>query len=84
MGVRLNGQPESSCQAKVGKFDVAGCVDEQVLRLEVSVHHTMRVTEGRRLNDLVRELFDRLWRKRTTQFTHVLLQVIIAMFKDQP
>ena len=81
MGVRFNGQPESSCQAKVGKFDIAGCVDEQVLRLEVSVHNTMRVAVSSRLEDLVRELLDGLWRQRPAKRAHILLEVVVAVFE---
>ena len=53
MGVRPDGRGEASRQAKVGHLDgKPGAVDEDVLRLQVSVQHPMSMAELNAPQDL--------------------------------
>ena len=53
MSVGPDWDAKGPAKAKVRQLDGAVLVDEQVLRLEVSVKHTPRVAEGDALQDLV-------------------------------
>ena len=56
MGVGLNGESESAGKTEVSELDVlAHRVDEQVLRLQVSVENAVLVQVNERLQDLVEE-----------------------------
>lgn len=52
MGVGAQGNPEGSSQSKVRQLDGPELVDEQVLRLQISVDDPMTVTEVQSLQQL--------------------------------
>lgn len=56
MRVRPQRDTECAGQAKVGKLEVALLVNQEVLRLEVTVEDTVDVTVEQALDELVREL----------------------------
>ncbi len=83
VSVRLHWESESPCQAEICQFDDAIFVDEKILRLQVSVHNTVSVTESGRLQDLVGEALDLVRRKRAALGAHVLLKIVLAVLKDK-
>lgn len=83
MRIGFHRQSKRPCETEIGQLHVGVLIDEQVLRLQISVHDSMRVTVGGRRDDLVSELLDGLGRQRPTQLAHVLLQVVIAVLKDE-
>ena len=46
VGVCFDGKSEGSCQPEVSEFDIAVLVNEKILGLKVSVHHTVGVAVG--------------------------------------
>ena len=52
MGVRTHWDAKGTGKAKVGELDVAVRVNQQVLRLQVAVQHTVRVAELDALEEL--------------------------------
>lgn len=44
MRVGSHGNPKCARQTKVGEFEIIILVDQKVLRLEITVENTMRVT----------------------------------------
>ena len=46
MGVCSHGDSESASKTEVGELEHAVAVNEQVLRLEIAVQHTVRMAEG--------------------------------------
>ncbi len=73
MSVGFNWQTESACQTKICQLDVTVLVNQQILWLQVSVHYSVSVAVGSRLEDLVSETLDLLGWERTTDLSHVLL-----------
>jgi hypothetical protein len=60
---------ECSCQAKVGQFQIAITVNEQILRLEITMQNTMAVAVTNSFHQLGHELLD-----HSISETHVLAQ----------
>lgn len=83
MGVSLDWETESTSETEIGKLDHTILVDQQVLRLEVSVHHSVSMAVSCSLKDLVSEALDFLRRKRTSYMAHILLQVIFTILENQ-
>lgn len=83
MSVCFDWEAESARKTEVGKFDVTSFVDEEVLWLEITVHHSVRMAVGSRLQNLIGEALDLVGWERATHLAHVLLQVIVAVFEDQ-
>ena len=83
MGVSLHWESKCSSQTEVSELDVAFCVNEEVLRLEISVHHSVSVTVGCALENLISEGLDFLGWEWTTNLSHVLLEVILTILKDE-
>lgn len=52
VGVGAHGNPEGSSQSKVSQLDGAKLIDEQVLRLQISVDDSMAVAEVQPLQQL--------------------------------
>lgn len=55
MCVRPERDPEGSCETEVGNLEVRIAVDEQILRLQVTVDDTMRVAENQTRTQLPRK-----------------------------
>lgn len=83
MGVGLDREAEGACEAKVSKLDVTVLVDEEVLRLQIAVHDSVRVAVGCCLQDLIREALDLVRGQRSAHLSHVLLEVVVAVLKDE-
>lgn len=52
MRICADRNPEGSRQAEVGQLDFSLRIDEEVLRLQVSMKNSVRVTEGQTLQQL--------------------------------
>ena len=83
MGVGLDWKAKRSSQAEIGQLDDSVLIDEQVLRLEITVHDSVRVAVGRRLKNLVRETLNLGQGQSSSNMPHVLLQIIVAVFEDE-
>ena len=60
VGVRTQGNAESTREAEVGELEVAVTVDEQVLGLQVAVENTVAVAVANAVAQLAHELADNL------------------------
>lgn len=67
--VGSQGDTECSCQTKVGQFQIAITVDEQILRLEITMQNTMAVAITNSFHQLGHELLD-----HSISESHVLAQ----------
>ena len=85
MSVRLNWKTKGSGQTKISKLDVlAICVNQQVLRLQISVENSMLVQIDERLEDLVEEELGLLLGQRLIALLfHVLLEIELEIFEDE-
>lgn len=82
MSVGFHWETECSCKTEISEFDVTIFVDKQVLGLKVSVHNSVGMAISCCLKDLVREAFDFMCGEWATYLSHILFQVILAIFKD--
>ena len=82
MSVGLDRESESPGQSKICKLDITVLIDEQVLWLEISVHDSVSVAVGGSLQNLVGEFLDGLGGKWSTNGSHVLFHIILAIFED--
>ena len=55
VGEGVNGDAKGAGEAKVGEFELAFVVDQEVLRFEVAMEDTVVVAEGDPLKELVHE-----------------------------
>lgn len=83
MSVGLHWETESASKPEVCQLDVAMLVNEEVLRLQISVHDSVRVAVGRRLQDLIGEGLDLMGRQRPAYLAHVLLEIVVAVLEDE-
>ena len=81
MSVCLHRETECASKTEICQFNVPLVVNEQVLRLEISVHHSMGVAVGSAHQNLIDKGLNLLWRKRASYLPHVLLKVIVAILK---
>jgi hypothetical protein len=82
--VGLYRQREGPSKPEITKLETPALVNEQILRLHVTVHDPLGVALGHALDHLVRERLDRLLRERVFEAVHVLLQVLVQEVEDQP
>jgi hypothetical protein len=83
MSVCFNWEAECSCKTEISQLDISLFVNQQVLRLEISVHYSVGVAVGCSLQDLVAELLDCFCGQWASNSSHVLLQIVIAVLKCQ-
>jgi hypothetical protein len=83
MSVGLHRQTKCASQAEICKFDVSIFVNQQILRLQISVHDSMRVAIGCGLENLVCETLDFMGWQRATYLPHVLLEIVLTILEDQ-
>ena len=55
MGICSHRNAKGSREAKICEFEISLSIDEQVLRLQVAMEDTMRVTVVKTFNELIRE-----------------------------
>ena len=55
VGEGVDGDPKGAGETKVGEFELAFVIDQEVLRFEVAVEDTVVVAEGNALEKLVHE-----------------------------
>lgn len=61
MGVRSEGHTKGSSQAKIGQFEVAFLIDQQILWLEISVEDSVAVAVAHTFDQLCHEFFDHIF-----------------------
>ena len=84
MRVSFDGQTKGSCEAEVSQlYDSPSRVNEQVLRLEISVEYSVGVEIDQRLQDLVEEALHLTWRQRSSLCLQILLQIKFKVLKDE-
>lgn len=83
MSVSLDWETKGSSQSEICQLNVTVLVNEQVLRLKVSVHDSVSVAVGGSLQNLVGELLDFMRREGTTDLSDVLFQIEVAVLEDQ-
>ena len=83
VSVSFDGKTESASKTEISKFYDSILVDQQVLRLKVSMHHSVSMAVGGSLKNLIGETLHFLRRKRTSHMAHILLQVVLAILKYQ-
>jgi hypothetical protein len=85
VGECVDGYSEGSGETKIGEFELAFVVDEEILRLEIAVEDSVRVAEVDALEELVHEGFDGDGGQCSSisLSVHVLLQILIHVFEDQ-
>lgn len=87
MCIGLDWQRERSSEAKIRKFDNPILADQQILRLEVSMHDPVGVTVSQALQDLIREALHLINGQSCSSIVldpllHVLLYVVIKVLKN--
>lgn len=81
--VRFDGKAECPRQPKICELNIAVFVNEEVLWLQVAVHHAMGVAVGCCLQDLIGEfLYCFLW-QGPSNLSHILLKIVLAVLEDQ-
>lgn len=75
IGVGLDGDGFGSSQSEVGQLEVTAVIDEEVLRLQVAMQNTARVTESQAAEELVKKNAYILWVHQIVALVQVLLQV---------
>ena len=85
MRIRLDRQSKRPSQAEVRQLNVLPLrVDEQILRLQISVENSMLMQVNQRLQYLIEKQLGLLFGKRLIALLfHVLFQVVLKVFKDQ-
>mmetsp|Transcript_30415 Transcript_30415/g.50192 ORF Transcript_30415/g.50192 Transcript_30415/m.50192 type:complete len:226 (-) Transcript_30415:268-945(-) len=83
VGERSNRRTERSGKTKVSQLESSISRDKQVLRLEITVHHTTSMAECKATTALKEIRLDKKWRKKSTARLHVLLQILIKKLKHQ-
>ena len=85
VGEGVDRDAEGSGETEIGELELAFVVDEEILRLEIAVEDSVRVAEVDALEELVHEGFDGDGRQCSSISlgVHVLLQILIHVFKDQ-
>ncbi len=81
--VRSHGHAKSSCESKVGEFEVIVSVDQEVLWLQVAMKDAAHVTEQKTENHMVSESLgnvSRRWREDVQKPTLVILIVMGVLF----
>lgn len=83
--VRLDGQPESTRESEVRQLNrLTVGVDQQVLRLQVSMEDSVLVEIDERLQDLVEEALGLVGVEGVVaSLAHKLLQVVLQVLEDQ-
>lgn len=94
---RVHGNTEGAGETEVTDLELSAAVDQQVLRLQVTVEYPVRVAEGDTLGSalrthtgthvqqLVREVLDGVEREGATISVrvHVALEVLLAVLEDE-
>lgn len=82
---RVNGDTEGPGKTKIAELELALLVDEEILRLEVSVENAILVAEGDAAKQLVHERLDRdiVQLPAVTFGVHVPLQVLVHILEDE-
>ena len=83
VSVSLNWKTESASKTEISKLNHSILVNQQVLWLQISVHHTVSVAVSGTLKNLISETLHFLRRKGTSHMAHILLQVVLAILKYQ-
>ena len=85
MSISLDRKAECSCKTEICKFyEGSFCVDQQVLRLQISVENAVLVQVDEGLKDLVQETLRLgLFQWLVSMRSHVLLQIVFHILKDQ-
>jgi len=78
-----DGGHEGASQAKVGNLQTSISRDENVLRLEVAVHHTTDVAVLEAAQELVSIRLDELPGQRALASLKVLLEILVYKLKDE-
>mmetsp|Transcript_9008 Transcript_9008/g.26205 ORF Transcript_9008/g.26205 Transcript_9008/m.26205 type:complete len:292 (+) Transcript_9008:498-1373(+) len=80
---RPDGRAESAREAEVRELELAVARHEQVLRLQVAVHHAARVAEREAAADLEGVGLDQHRVEQRRRRLHVLLQVLVNELEDE-
>ena len=86
MSVNPDGDSEGPCEAEVGNLDGAALVDQQVLRLQISMKNATLMAKKDSLNDLIGVALDQPWIHHLAGWNRgveVLLQVHRQVLEDQ-
>ena len=85
IGERVDRDTEGTSQPEISKLQLPLPVDEQVLRLEVSVQHPVLVAERGTLEKLVHKTPDGDWVQcaALAMNIHVLLEIALAVLEDE-
>ena len=83
MCVGLNWETEGSSQTEICQLNISMLINQEVLRLQITMHHSMSVAIGCSLEDLISETLDFLGWERSTDLPHVLFEVIVTILEDQ-
>lgn len=84
MGVRLQRKAEGAGKAEIGELDVRPLgIDEQVARLQISMHDAPLVAVEQPLQELEQELLHAGRRQRPSVLVQVFLQVEVDVLKDE-
>ena len=83
MGEGLDGDCKSTGKAKVADLDVPGLCDKKVLWLQISMDNPLRMAVVNTPENLVQHLLYLQLRDIPLLLSHVFLQVIVNVFKNQ-
>ena len=83
VGQCLDGNRECSGETKVADLDVALGVDQKILGLQVSVDDPLGMAVVNSTEQLVEHLLDSLLVHGPLVLPHVLLQIVLDIFKNQ-
>ena len=85
VGEGVDGDAKRTSETKIGEFELAFVIDEEVLGFQVAVQNTIFVAKGNALKELVHEGFDGDVIELTASAPgiHVFLQIFVHVFEDQ-
>lgn len=85
MGVVTNGNSKCACQSKIRKLEGADSIDEQVLRLQVPVEHSVLVAVCDSADQLVEVGLDqrRVQGPLAGNRIHEALEVLVQVLEDK-
>jgi|LauGreDrversion4_2_1035121.scaffolds.fasta_scaffold101176_2 hypothetical protein len=83
MRIGFNWEAECARKTEISELNVTVFVNEKVLRLQIAVHYSVRMAVSCCLQDLVGEALHFLRRQRASDLSHILFEVVVAVFEDK-
>lgn len=83
MSISFHWETKGSCETEISKLNVAVLINQEILRLKISVHNSVSVAISSSLQNLISETLNFLRRKWPTNLSHIFLEIVFTILKYQ-